>query len=315
MNRAACVSYLRGGRAEDATARPAIAALLRRDPAGAAQLLAEAILDVIRTLPSPQRQVRGERTLGFMERALRTLVSEPDFGWKLLRSVLPMFLRGLPDDLRRLIPVTAKQWENEDYRVVERSFSVEFRAKLTAGSLRQGPWPTDAILDVLNTPEERSLFLDLVRAECPGARLDAVEQFEIERRSGRYSSIYIPVDQIASPEARLILLVEPDPAVRGALQAGLQRAGFLVAEVTNGIDGERFLDSAAPDAVVTELAASGAGLVAALKQRTPPLPVVAMSADATLARDPRVRDHPKMVFLKKPILFTPVMDALKGLLP
>lgn len=312
--RAASISYLRGGRAEDASARPAIAKLLRADPAGAAGLLAEAVQDVILALPSPQRQVRGERTLGFIERAFRCLAGDGDFSWALVRSILPPFLRGLPDRLERLLP-------KGEPIVIERSFSVEFRARLTAGSLRRGEWQagtiTHSVLQLLNGPEERNLFVDLVCAEWAPAEaaLRVVATFEVERRSGRYSSIYIPVDQIASPQARLVLLVEPDAAVRGALQAGLLRAGLLVAEAANGVDGERFLDSAAPDAVVTELRASGADLVQALKRRTPPLPVVTMSADPALARDPRVRDHPKMVFLKKPVLFTPVLEALRGFLP
>ena len=101
------------------------------------------------------------------------------------------------------------------------------------------------------------------------------------------------------------------------LRLGLNQAGFEVGLASNGVDAEKLLDSSNPDVVVMELrlpGVSGLELLNTLRARKPPIPVVAMSVSEALASEFEVSTYPKLKFLKKPVVFTPILEAVRSFL-
>jgi CheY-like chemotaxis protein len=79
-----------------------------------------------------------------------------------------------------------------------------------------------------------------------------------------------------------ILLVDDDAAVRCLLAIALEDAGYEVKEACDGIQALEQLGECTPDLILTDVRMprlDGIGLARLLAPHTPPIPLVAMSAD------------------------------------
>lgn len=84
-----------------------------------------------------------------------------------------------------------------------------------------------------------------------------------------------------------ILIVDDDDALRGAIARFLGRAGYEVEEADNGHAALRTIERKSVDLVVTDInmpEMDGIEIVMALRGRTPPTPVVAMSGGGLLPK-------------------------------
>ena len=81
---------------------------------------------------------------------------------------------------------------------------------------------------------------------------------------------------------RQILVVDDEPSVRESLGLLLLAAGYDVAEAENGVAAVSQLSRTVPDLIVTDLnmpQMSGLELISHVRSLSPPIPIVAMSAD------------------------------------
>lgn len=82
-----------------------------------------------------------------------------------------------------------------------------------------------------------------------------------------------------------VLVVEDDEQVRTLLVRFLKRRGFTVEEARDGLEGLACVKKDAPDVVVTDMAMprlDGLGLLKALKQTDPDMPVIVLTGQGSL---------------------------------
>lgn len=118
----------------------------------------------------------------------------------------------------------------------------------------------------------------------------------------------------------LALVVDDDPAVRGFVAAVLRRAGYEVAEATDGLEGVRMCKVLQPEIVVSDVympGQDGIHLLREIKKQRPDVRVVLVSGGSSLMPDIDSLDYARKfgadATLNKP--FTPyeLMQAVTGL--
>jgi CheY-like chemotaxis protein len=80
-----------------------------------------------------------------------------------------------------------------------------------------------------------------------------------------------------------ILVVDDDELLRNVLVQSLQRAGHAVTSAGDGLEGFRSFRAEPPDLVITDIVMpqeDGVGLMMALRQEAPEVPVIAISGGA-----------------------------------
>lgn len=317
------IAWLRGAAVADEAAARADLAKRLEDPAKASAAFVEAFGETLKRIPGEAEKTA--RMLGYFERLLEPATSG---GWAAVRAAILSIGPALPGDLKRALPLSVSEWQQKQIGSLLLAFSLDFRARTTAAALRgnfKAPILQSQALDVVADREEKKALVELVRREIekPAPEVDQfLRDFEAAmtvKRVRRYSSIYQPVPttpSAATGGVPLLLLVEPDVGVRNALKTGLSTQGFRVVEVGNGTDAEAHLFGASPpDLVVLEprlAGVPGMTLLGRLRGRKPPLPVVLMSAQDSLASDFEVKTHPKLQFLKKPVLLSGLLKAIQA---
>ena len=79
---------------------------------------------------------------------------------------------------------------------------------------------------------------------------------------------------------RTILVIEDDPSVLSVIIKHLDYLGYNVMTATDGMEGLKKLESGGYDLVITDIVmpyVSGVGLVTAIKEKTPHIPVIAIT--------------------------------------
>jgi DNA-binding NtrC family response regulator len=115
----------------------------------------------------------------------------------------------------------------------------------------------------------------------------------------------------------VVLVAEDDDAYRQALRRGLERAGFEVVEGANGRQALDIVDLEPVDLVLTDLQmpeVDGLGLLSALRETRPELPVILMSGVGTLETAVKAVRLGATDFLEKPVGFDRLIITLENAL-
>lgn len=87
---------------------------------------------------------------------------------------------------------------------------------------------------------------------------------------------------MATDQDKTILIIDDDREIAGTLQMVLQNAGYRVQLATNGVEGQRLIDSLKPDLVLTDMMMPKMGgfpVLEFLKNIDNPPPVIMMTAN------------------------------------
>jgi len=100
-----------------------------------------------------------------------------------------------------------------------------------------------------------------------------------------------------------ILIVDDETAILETLQILLRREGFTVTATQSGREALELLDEFRPDVVVSDIrmpGVSGLDLLAAIRERDPDLPVILMTAQASLQSAMQAVNQGAFYYLQKP---------------
>ena len=117
-------------------------------------------------------------------------------------------------------------------------------------------------------------------------------------------------------ESHTILLVEDDPDVRKVTVEHLTIQGCRVIEARDGMEGLQRLEERRFDLVITDIVmpfVSGAGIVRAVKERSPETPVIAITGQGKVSEDLAAESKADLV-LEKPINMADLMEHVRRLL-
>ena len=115
---------------------------------------------------------------------------------------------------------------------------------------------------------------------------------------------------------KTILVIEDDPEVLSMIIKHLEHAGHRVMTAKDGMEGLKKIESGGYDLVVTDIVmpyVSGVGLVTAIKQKTPNVPVIAITG---FGREPEAAATEKEadIVLAKPFRMTALKERIAELL-
>ena len=116
-------------------------------------------------------------------------------------------------------------------------------------------------------------------------------------------------------EARRILLVDDDPAVRLTLGKALRRGGYDVDEAADGEEALASVERACPDLLVSDLVIpppNGQQLAALCREQCPEIPLIFISGYSE--DELHDLDIKQVVFLPKPIEPAELLKAVERLL-
>ena len=122
------------------------------------------------------------------------------------------------------------------------------------------------------------------------------------------------------PSKALILLVDDDIDLRGIIHRFLERSGFSVVAAGNGREALVRLETQRVDLMLTDLMMpeiSGIDLIQTVRQTSPSLPIIAMSADADLRNDRSLElaaQAGAQVVLEKPFAMNRLIREIQHLL-
>jgi CheY-like chemotaxis protein len=122
------------------------------------------------------------------------------------------------------------------------------------------------------------------------------------------------------PSKALILLVDDDIDLRGIIHRFLERSGFSVVAAGNGREALVRLETQRVDLMLTDLMMpeiSGIELIQTVRQTSPLLPIIAMSADADLRNDRSLElaaQAGAQVVLEKPFAMNRLIREIQRLL-
>ena len=115
-----------------------------------------------------------------------------------------------------------------------------------------------------------------------------------------------------------VLIVEDDPALRDALCATIELAGFGVNSAENGIQALQQIESQSFDLVVSDVQMKGMdghALLHKVKTRSPELPVVLMTAYGTIQKAVESMRNGAADYLVKPFAAEVLVDMIHRYLP
>jgi DNA-binding NtrC family response regulator len=115
---------------------------------------------------------------------------------------------------------------------------------------------------------------------------------------------------------KTILIIEDDVDVLDMLVRHLEHLGYGVITAGDGMEGLKKLDSEAYDLVITDIVmpyVSGVGVVAAIKNKKPHIPVIAMTGYGKEPETAAMEKNADMV-LAKPVKISVLKDFIDELL-
>ena len=126
------------------------------------------------------------------------------------------------------------------------------------------------------------------------------------------NSATLPVAPFAAARA-CILVVEDEPLIRMLLSDELRDEGYQVIEACDGDEAAAFLETNAPDRIISDVrmpgSLDGLGLLALVKQTRPALPVIIASAHLRLEV---ALDEGAANFIAKPYTMRLVVEAVQN---
>ncbi len=119
-----------------------------------------------------------------------------------------------------------------------------------------------------------------------------------------------------TPQKKTILVIEDDPDVLSTVIKQLDYFGYGVITASDGMDGMKKVDEGGYDLVITDIVMpyiSGVGVVTALKEKMPHIPVIAMTG---YGKEPESAAMEKKadIVLAKPIKMTDLKEHIDKLL-
>ena len=117
-------------------------------------------------------------------------------------------------------------------------------------------------------------------------------------------------------QGKTILIIEDDPDVLSTLVKQLKYFGFEVITASDGMEGMRKLDAGGYDLLITDIVMpfiSGVGVVTALKEKTPHIPVIVMTG---YGKEPEAAamEQKADIVLAKPVKMSVLKDTIENLL-
>lgn len=117
-------------------------------------------------------------------------------------------------------------------------------------------------------------------------------------------------------EAKTILVIEDDPDVLAMLLKHLRHLGYTVISAADGMDGLKLIETENYDLVITDIVmpfVSGIGVVTALKEKRPQIPVIAITGYGKEPETAAIEKKADLV-LSKPVRMKALKDYLTQLL-
>lgn len=113
-----------------------------------------------------------------------------------------------------------------------------------------------------------------------------------------------------------ILVIEDDENVLSMMIKHLKYAGYKVISANNGMEGLKMLESEEYDLVITDIVmpyVSGVGLVTALKEKNPQIPVIAITGYGEEPMEAALEKKADLV-IAKPVSMSHLKDHISKLL-
>jgi len=117
-------------------------------------------------------------------------------------------------------------------------------------------------------------------------------------------------------ERKTILVVEDDPDVLSAIVKNLDHAGYRIITANDGMEGLKKIKSGGYDLVITDIVmpyVSGTGVVSALKESNPHIPVIAITGYGEIPETMAVEQKADLV-LSKPVRMSDLKEHIVKLL-
>lgn len=117
-------------------------------------------------------------------------------------------------------------------------------------------------------------------------------------------------------KAKRILVIEDDPDVLSIIVKHLEHEGYQVITATDGMEGLKRLRSNGFDLVITDIVmpyVSGTGVVSALKESDPRIPVIAITGYGEVPEAVAMEKKADLV-LSKPVKMSELKDHVSRLL-
>ena len=119
-----------------------------------------------------------------------------------------------------------------------------------------------------------------------------------------------------TPQKKKILVIEDDPDVLSTVIKQLEYFGYEVLTASDGMDGMKKVDAGGYDLVLTDIVMpyiSGVGVVTALKEKLPHIPVIVMTG---YGKEPESAAMEKKadIVLAKPIKMSDLKEHIQKLL-
>jgi CheY-like chemotaxis protein len=115
---------------------------------------------------------------------------------------------------------------------------------------------------------------------------------------------------------KTILVIEDDPAVLSMIEKHLAGEGYAVITASDGMEGLKKLGSETYDLVITDIVmpyVSGVGLVSAIKEKKPHIPVIAITGYGKEPESAAMEKNADIV-LTKPFMMSTLKEYLMQLL-
>jgi CheY-like chemotaxis protein len=117
-------------------------------------------------------------------------------------------------------------------------------------------------------------------------------------------------------ERKTILVVEDDPDVLSIMVKNLELAGYRVITATDGMEGLKKIKSGGYNLVITDIVmpyVSGTGVVSALKESAPHIPVIAVTGYGEIPETIAMEKRADLV-LSKPVRMSDLREHVDKLL-
>lgn len=116
--------------------------------------------------------------------------------------------------------------------------------------------------------------------------------------------------------SKTILVVEDDKNVRSTIVKHLKKSGYGVIEAIDGLEALKKLEKGRYDLVITDIVipyVSGVGVVTALKQRRPQIPIIAMTGFGKEPESAAMEKNADLV-LAKPVKMSYLREQIERLI-